>query len=160
MKTKPLTPQQALDSTKRTQYVNKDVMETMPPGTGEPIQFFKLDRYVSNTELLKEYEKRGLAPASPIDLCAYDITHPEEMGEKKYVATVWDTDCYLAFGRWDGERDVGCYRCNDDWNGRWFLAGVPAPGKSSVLESKDSDTLPLTLIRDIEEKLAELKKLV
>lgn len=145
MKTKPLTPQQALDSTKRIQYVDKDVVETMPPSTGKPIQFFKLDRYVSNTELLKEYEKRCLAPASPIDLCAYDVAHPEEMDERKYIATVWNTNCCLTFGGWRGGRLVGCRRSSSDWNDDWFLAGVPAPGKSSVLETVHSSTQSLAL---------------
>ncbi len=44
-----LTPQQALDSTKRVQYVDKEVVKTMPYGEGE-IEFFKVGKCVNDDE--------------------------------------------------------------------------------------------------------------
>ena len=38
--------------------------------------------------------------------------------------------CYLTFNRWNDDRNVNCNRNGNDWNGYWFLSGVPAPRKS------------------------------
>lgn len=126
METK-LTPQKALDATKRTQYIDKDVLDTWPETTGT-LEYFKLDTYVSAKELDAEYEKRGLLPA-PFAMCAAD---GPIMDEKEYIATQWkDKDgnfCYLIFGGWNCKRGVGCNRYDGDWAGHWWFCGVKKNG--------------------------------
>lgn len=150
-----LTPQAALDATKRTQYANKDILATFPPATDLPLEFFTLDKYVTESELDKEYESRGLAPASPFDLCTYDLANPDKMDEMQYVATQWKDGAnwnYAAFRRWDGERRVCVYRGGCRWRVHWWFAGV----------RKSSDTGPSGLSDPLnfEERLARLEKIV
>lgn len=145
-----LTPQQALDSTKRTQYVDKDVLDTWPTVTGK-IEFFKLYRYVSAKELDEEYEKRGLVP-SPFAMCEQD---GPEVYEKEYVATQWkDADgkfCYASFERWCGRRSVYVDRDDGVWFGYWSFSGVRLPRKDSAqtsnlsAETSDPESFELTI---------------
>lgn len=176
MKTKTLSPQKALDTTKRAQYVDKDVLETMPSGTGKEVTFFKLGKYASCMEVAAHYASRGLVP-SPVDVCTFDVKHPEKMDEMEYVATQWGDGsgnwCFATFHRFHGERSVYVGRDDDDWHDHWWFAGVPAPGSvaastSSSDTKSSSDTqnlvLPreeaLKLIGEMEEIIGKLKKVI
>ena len=123
------TAQAALDATGRRQYTEKDVVDSMSQGTGEEVEvvFFNLGRYVSDVDLDKEYELRGLKPADPYSLAAVNEADPAFAGTKPN-ATHWKDKgkwCYAAFDQWrDGERNMDVYRCENDWDDRWWFAGV------------------------------------
>ncbi|MDZ4205628.1 MAG: hypothetical protein U1C12_00200 [Patescibacteria group bacterium] len=123
------TPQQVLDATGRKQYVNVSVVKTMPKGEGEEadIYFFHLGRYVSDADLEKEYELRGLKPADPYSLAqvntddpAFADTHPNGTHWKS-VNGHW---CFASFGHWRGECGVSVREFDDDWDDSWWFAGV------------------------------------
>lgn len=134
MKTKIPFTKQLQDAGWNT-YVDEDVLKTGPDQTGT-IETFTVGKYLSDADLEKEYESRGLVPASPEQLVEY--VHPDF--KEKYLGTHWkDEDgnwCFAAFSRWGGdERGVSVHRGGSDWSDRWWFAGVR---KSSVLETKPS----------------------
>jgi hypothetical protein len=122
-------PRQALEATGRNLYVNDRVVEAMPRGQGTEadIYFFKLGRYVSDTDLDKEYALRGLVPADPYSLAAVNEDDPA-FADDYSNATHWkDVNgrwCHAAFGRWDGERGVLVDSSAYDWDVDWWFAGI------------------------------------
>lgn len=149
MKTYTITAQQALDSTKRKQYVNENVLAAFPPATGLTLEFFTIGKDCTNEEVIGEYESRDLVPASPFDVCAFDVENPERMDEMEYVATLWEdknTWCYAVFDRWLGERRVHVHRHDGGWLDGCRFAGVRKDSTlSSGAQSLPSVTLPLVL---------------
>jgi hypothetical protein len=123
------TPQQVIDATVRKQYTEKKVVAAMPKGEGDEIEviFFKLDRYVSDADLDKEYESRGLKPADPYSQAAVNEADPA-FADDHPNGTHWKDEagkyCYATFRRWHDERYVDVYRYDDDWSDSWFFAGV------------------------------------
>jgi hypothetical protein len=124
-----LTPQQVLDATGRKQYVDHNVVVAMPRAglLYDPhVYFFKVGRYVSDAELEKEYELRGLKAAAP-DIVAQVNTDDASFADEHPNGTHWkdvnDQWCYAAFDRWDDERDVHVDRHDDGWDARWWFAG-------------------------------------
>ena len=124
------TPKQILDATGRKQYVNKDILETMP-GKGEgaeeiDVYFFKLGRWVGAEELEREYALRGLTP-DPYAQAQVNTDDPEFATEHPN-STQWNRDgkvsSYLDFGRWGGGREVYCGRYDSDWNDDYWFSGV------------------------------------
>lgn len=122
--------QAALDATSHRQYTDQKVVDAMPNGEGEEAEvvFFNLDRYVSDVDLDKEYELRGLKPADPYSLAAVNEADPA-FADQKPNATHWKDFngkwCYVAFGRWGGGgRFVDVGRGGDGWNGPWWFAGL------------------------------------
>lgn len=129
------TPQQVLDVTGRMQYVDKDVVATMPCGEGEEVDvyFFQPDRsaydrngIISDDKLHKEFERRGLKP-DPYAQADVNRDDPA-FADKHPNGTHWkDADnkwCYTAFNRWGDERDVLVGRNDGGWDGFWWFAGV------------------------------------
>ncbi len=123
-----LTPQEVLDATGRRQYTDSEVVDSMPRGTGEEagVFFFHLGRYVSDDELEKEFDLRGLVPAFPDDLAAVNAADPN-FAKEKPNGTHWKGEDgkwrFIAFNHWNDERNVNVY-CNDnDWNDSWWFAG-------------------------------------
>ena len=134
-----LSIEQLLDKTKRTQYVGKDVLSTCPdPKRVGKLYFFTLGEYITNDELEKEYESRGLVPASVREIAVYDIKNRDEMDEMMYVGTHWKDAkgnwCFATFDRWYGRRVVSVHRHVYGWYGNWWFAGVR---KSSTKPSND-----------------------
>lgn len=123
------TPKEALKATGRKLYVNDDVVEAMPRGEGTEteVHFFKVGKYLTDEELDKEYELRGLKPADPYSVAAVNEADPA-FADEKPNGTHWkDKDgkwCFAAFNRWRGERRVGVDRDDDGWSGHWWFAGV------------------------------------
>jgi len=124
------TPQAVLDATDRKQYTDSNVVASMPRGTGEEtkVVFFKLGHFISDVDLDKEYELRGLKPADPYSLAAVNEVDPA-FADKHPNTTHWkDAEgnwCYAAFYRWnDFERRVDVNRLDDDWYGFWWFAGL------------------------------------
>ena len=123
------TPQEVPKATGRNLYVNDNVVNAMPKGEGDKaeIRFFKLDRYVSDTDLDKEYKLRGLKPADPYSLAAANEADPS-FADNYPNGTHWKDAagkwCYAAFRQWRGERSVWVDRHVFDWHGGWWFAGL------------------------------------
>jgi hypothetical protein len=123
------TPKKALDATGRTQYTTDSVVKAMPKGEGEETEvvFFKIGRYVSDADLDKEYELRGLKPADPYSLAAVNEADPA-FADEHPNGTHWkdadDNWCFATFHRWGGGRGVDVYRLGSGWRGDWFFAGL------------------------------------
>ena len=122
------TPEQVISATGRKQFTNKAVLTSMPHGEGEEVDvyFFQLNRWVSDNELAREFEQRGLMPDQFAQ--AQVNTKDPAFADKHPNASHWkDADgnwCYLAFCRWGGRRRVGVSRRDDGWRGDWWFAGV------------------------------------
>mgnify|MGYP001584439331 FL=1 len=128
------SPQEALDATGCAQYTDRKVVDSMPKGEGDEVEvvFFKLDLsqrngFISDDDLEKEFELRGLKPADPISVATVNEAYPAFADEKPH-GTHWKDAkgnwCYAAFNRWSGERKVDVLRVGSDWYGRWWFAGV------------------------------------
>lgn len=122
------SPQEALDATNRAQYTDRTVVDAMPKGEGDEVEvlFFKLNRFVSDDDLEKEYELRGLKPADPYSLAAVNEADPS-FADEKPNGTHWkDANGYwryAAFGLWRGERRVNVHHIDDGWGDYWWFAG-------------------------------------
>ena len=126
--------QEALDATNRTQYTDRKVVDNMPKGEGEEVEivFFKPDLsnrngFISDDNLEKEFELRGLKPADPYTLAALNEADPTFADEKPHGTHWKDTKgnwCCAAFRRWRDGRKVCVYRSDRDWNDGWWFAGV------------------------------------
>lgn len=123
------TPQAVLDATGRRQFADRSVVDGMPRGVDDEVDvhFFNLGRWISDEELEKEYDLRGLAPADPFTLAAVNEEDPA-FADQRPNGTHWrDAEgrwCFAAFGRWLDERDVSVRRGGDGWVGGWWFAGV------------------------------------
>jgi hypothetical protein len=123
------SPEEMLNSTGRKQYTDHDVVKRMPKGEGEEVDviFFKLGRYVTNYELEKEYELRGLKPADPYSLGAVNEADPA-FADSHLNGTQWKDAlgkwCYIAFRRWRDGPFVRVVRHDDGWGDRWWFAGL------------------------------------
>ncbi len=129
-------PNEMLDATGRVQYVDRDVVKTMPRGAGNDaeVHFFKprpeeytRPGFMSDEDLDKAFERRGLKAADPYSVAAVNEDDPA-FADDHPNATHWKDAagkwCFAAFSRWYDERDVRVYRIDDDWGGRWWFAGV------------------------------------
>ncbi|MES2060233.1 MAG: hypothetical protein V4438_04350 [Patescibacteria group bacterium] len=138
------SPEEMLKATGYKLYTDSDVVKTIPKGEGESeMHFFKLDRYVTDEELEKEYTDRGLIPADPYSMLALPT---KDLDEMKYVGTHWkDADrkwCFAAWSLWRGERYVHVSRRDAHWRGPWFFAGLRKLDLGAkTLESKPSKPL-------------------
>lgn len=122
------SPQEAITATGRNKYLNDSVVASMSKGEGDEIDvfFFKLGRYISDSDLDKEYELRGLKPADPYALAAVNEADPA-FADDHPNCTHWKDEngnwCYVAFNRWNDERDVGVHRNDREWRDPWWFAG-------------------------------------
>jgi hypothetical protein len=91
------------------------------------IYFFNLGRYVSDSELEKEYELRGLKAAEP-ELVAQVNTDDPAFADEHPNGTHWQDAkgnwCFATFRRWYGARGVRVLRHDNDWDVSWWFAGV------------------------------------
>src|SRR3989344_734545 len=133
--------QDAIEATGRTQYTERTVVDAMPEGMGDEVEvvFFKPDLSgrngsISDDDLEKEFELRGLKPADPISVARVNEADPAFADEKPHC-TNWKDDkgnwCYAVFSCWGGKRDVGVNRSggywihsDGRWSDRWWFAGV------------------------------------
>jgi len=154
-----------IKSTGRIFYGSEELAKNAPQDTGK-LEFFKLDIYISNNDLEKEYKNRGLIPASIISLCKYDKTNREELDRMESVGTFWkDADgkwCFATFHRWRDGRDMGVNRHDDGWDDDWWFAGFRKLGtKTSDPKSLPSDTLNFEKrIAELESKMEKLTKII
>ena len=124
------SPKEALNATGRKQYTNDSVVAEMPKGNGDEVEvfFFNLGRFISDDDLEKEYELRGLKSADPYSLSAVNEADPA-LADTHPNATHWKDKngkwCFAAFSRWDvDERYVNVNRDGNDWDDSWWFAGV------------------------------------
>lgn len=124
------TFQEMLNATGRKQYTNNNVVKTMPQGEGDEVEvvFFRLGRYISDDDLEKEYELRGLKPADPYSQAAVSEADPA-FADEHPNSTHWKDSsgnwCFSAFRQWSGVRGVYIFPRNDGWTDvRWWFAGL------------------------------------
>jgi hypothetical protein len=125
-------PKDALKATGRNLYVTDDVVKAMPKGAGTEVDvvFFKLDLgggYISDDNLEKEYELRGLVPADPFSLAAVNEADPA-FADDHPNGTHWKDSsgkwCFETFYRWGDERRVHVDRNDLGWDDDWWFAGL------------------------------------
>ncbi len=123
------TPQEVIDATGRRQYVDSDVLATMPKGEGEEVDvhFVPTKRFVLVVEVPAFLAQYGLV-LDPRAQAAVNEADPA-FANKYPNGTQWGDNCCLTFDRWVGERSVSCGRDGSGWFDCWFLSGVPAPRK-------------------------------
>lgn len=115
------------------------------------IEFFKLNKFASNQEVLDEFEKRRLV-ADAGALITLMLEQPDVLKEKKYIGLQLKDDTFLAFEVWAGERIVYCSRFDGGWRGGWVFGGV-----RKSLDSKSLDSSILGLLEEIEKLVKEVK---
>jgi hypothetical protein len=126
--------QEAIEATGRVQYTDREVVDAMPKGEGDEVEvvFFKPDLserngFISDDDLKKEFELRGLKPADPISVAAVNEADPAFADEKPH-GTHWKDAkgnwCYATFRRWRGKRGVNVDRGGNGWVDDWWFAGV------------------------------------
>jgi hypothetical protein len=126
--------QEAIEATGRAQYTDREVVDAMPKGEGDEVEvlFFKPDLsnrngFISDDDLEKEFELRGLKPADPISVAAVNEADSVFADEKPH-GTHWkdakDKWCCAAFRRWLDGRGVFVDRNDSDWSDGWWFAGV------------------------------------
>lgn len=149
-----------LNETKRTQYVDNTVLETAPTGSGT-LELFTIGKYVSEDELEKEYEVRGLFPA-PLNVLLEADVKEDVNKDHKYIGTHWKDAkgnwCYAMFSRWCGKREVCVSRHGGGWDDDWWFAGVRKNALSSGTQPS-SDSLSLELrVKSLENDMEKIKK--
>jgi len=128
------SPQEALNATGHTQYTDRTVVDAMPKGDCDEVLvvFFKPDLsnrngFISDDDLEKEFELRGLKPADPYSLAAVNEADTAFSDEHPHGTHWKDSDgnwCCATFGRWSDERRMGVYHYVIDWNDDWWFAGI------------------------------------
>ena len=127
------TPEETLKATGRKQYTDSSVVATMPNGEGDEVDvvFFKPDLskrngYISDDDLEKEFQLRGLVPIDPYSLASVNEADPT-FADERPNGTHWKDKngkwCYAAFSRWSDGRSVHVDRSDDVWFGFWWFAG-------------------------------------
>lgn len=115
-------------------YVTDSVVDEMPKANTEKTEvvFFKPDLsqrngFISDDDLEKEFELRGLKPADPISVAAVNEADPAFADEKPH-GTHWKDAkgnwCCATFYRRHDEREVRVNRYDNGWSGLWWFAGV------------------------------------
>ena len=129
------TPQEALDATGRTQYMDREIVDGMPKGEGEEVEvvFFKPDLshrngLISDDDLETEFALHGLKPADPYSVAAVNEADHAFADERPH-GTHWKDArgkwCFAAFSQWnDDERDVRVDRFGSRWIDSWWFAGL------------------------------------
>lgn len=116
------TPQALLEDTGYNLFVDSAVLVDAPRGLSkEPVETFTIGEYVTDEELEKEYESRGLVPATLDELISVEDSHDFITTHWKDAANKW---CHAAFRRWDGGRGVYVSRYDYDWSDCWWFCGT------------------------------------
>ena len=123
------TPQEVIDATGRTQYVNKNVLATMPQGEGDEVDvyFVPTKRFVPVEDVPAFLAQYGLVPDPRAQAAVNEAD--SAFADEHPNGTQWGDNCYLMFSRWNGKRNVDCRRSGSGWHDYWFLSGVPASRK-------------------------------
>lgn len=130
------TTREALDATGFVQCANPLIVERMPRAKADEVElvFFKPDLSerngrMSDSELEEEYKLRGLTPADPCSLAAYNEADPAFVDEYPN-ATHWQgvqgNWFYATFDYLIGPVvQIDCsHNHGDDWDDNWWFAGI------------------------------------
>lgn len=128
------SPQDAINATGRAGLINSQVVNAMPTAEADEVEvvFFKVDMvgrngYISDDDLEKEFELRGLKPADPFSVAAVNEADPA-FADEKPNGTHWKDNegdwCYATFCRWRDKRLVNVGRRDDHWDGGWYFAAI------------------------------------
>lgn len=137
------TPQEVLDATDRMQYTDRKVVDGMPRGEGIEVEviFFRPEPeertrpgWISNDDLEKAFNRRGLKQAPPDDVSAVNENDPAFADERPNRTNWKDATgnwCSASFRYWYGVRVVVVDRRGDDGHhGIWWFAGVRLPAQT------------------------------
>jgi len=126
--------QETIEATGRAQYTDREVVDSMPKGESDEVEvvFFKPDLserngYISDDDLEKEFDLRGLKPADPVSVAAVneaDLAFADEKPHGTHWKDAKGNWCYAAFNRWHDGRKVYVRRNGFDWHDGWWFAGV------------------------------------
>ena len=128
-------------------YLDEEVVSSIKnEGPDETeVEFFKLDKYATNEEVLKEYDNRGLTPDAGAVITLLTKS-PEVLDEKPYIAVQLEDNKFVAFGRGGGGRRVDSFRYGRGWIARYWLAGRRVRKSSDTLTLSSSESFdPLVL---------------
>ncbi len=122
------SPNQMITALGRKEYVNVDVLSTMPaPELLEgDLYFFPVKKVIPVAEYDREFEIRGLVPHPyaqiqvNADDQAFADEHPNGVQWKDKDGNI----CCAYFDRWLGERKVDVNRYDNRWDDGWWFAGV------------------------------------
>ncbi len=121
--------EQACQATGRALRLDEHAIVSLSSGEGDEVDvhFFRVGHPLTDEDLEKEYELRGLRPADPYSLAAVHESDPE-FADDNPNGTHWKDDqgkwCHTTFDQWENERVVVIdYYC--EWEGRWWFAGIP-----------------------------------
>lgn len=122
------TPQQMVTALVRGGQVNTEVLLTMPiKGLEEgDLYFFSAKRLIPASELVLEYESRGLIPDHYAQM---QVNAEDPSFANKYPnGSQWQNDrgrfCFIAFSHFSDGCNV-TVDCNDnEWDAYWWLAGL------------------------------------
>lgn len=126
------SPREAIVAPGFRQHLEGAVVASMPGGGSKnqriTVYFFNVGRRLTDDELEKEYEIRGLIPADPYILSAVNEADKAFADEHPNV-THWKNDngdwCCANFSSALAERWVGVYHSANNWHDYWWFAGVP-----------------------------------
>jgi len=118
----------ALRTRGREEYVDGDVLETMPTQGMEEVDvyFFLGKKTMLVAELDREFESRLLVP-DPFAQMQANIDDPAFSDEHPNGVQWQDADgnyCYFVISRWRGGRGVTVNRDDQRWLGNAWFAGV------------------------------------
>lgn len=123
------TPQAMLEATGCTRYLDDKIVASMPCGEGEEVNvyFFRLSCSISDVDLDKEYELRGLKPADPYSQAAANEIDPN-FADEHPNGTHWKDDngkwCYAVFYHCRDGRYVYVRRHDSFWDDDWWFVGL------------------------------------
>ncbi len=125
------SPQEALNSTGATLYVNDSVVEEMPRGNQEDLNivFFKVNRDIKDANLEKEYARRGLEPVDPFSLAKVNADD-HSFSDHVPNCTHWKNKkgewCYSRYSRNKDQRavDIECSAVYHSHHFYWWFAGI------------------------------------
>ena len=119
------TPEQLLAATGRVQYVDRDVLVTMPRSATKGVEkvelfFFNEGRFLSVDEQEKVLAEHGLVPdyEAQFQVNIDDPTFADEHPNGMQWRDSEDRPCFAAFLRGVVVVRRGCV-----WRGRWWVAG-------------------------------------
>ncbi len=121
-----LSNTEVIVSTGKKRNIIRSVLVDMPKCEKGYIKliFFKVGRSLSEVDLSKEYDLRGLKPADPYSICVFNAKNPN-FSNKHPHGTHWkdkdDNWCFILFDR---KNFVYIAPDADGWSKIWWFVGV------------------------------------
>lgn len=143
-------------------YINEDALKTIKNKGEKEVEvgFFTLNKYVSNSKLLKEYKTRNLIPDVGA-VFTYLIKNPKTLDDKKHIGVQIEDNVYAIVSHWGVERGVYVDRVGDDWSDNWWFGGVRKVGTQPLKSSELLELESLVLrVEKLEEKLQKIGELL